>query len=52
MTGRPLGDDSYLLSTEALLDRTRWRKKPGPKKSKIIKYIVPGITGIIRNNKN
>ncbi len=31
-TGRPLGDDSFVLSLEALLGRTLRRKKPGPKK--------------------
>ena len=48
-TARPSGDDSYLLSTEALLGRTLWRKRPGLKKSKTIKYTVPGEPEDTRN---
>ena len=33
-TGRPLGDDSFILSLEILLGRTLRRKKPGPKKKR------------------
>ena len=33
-TGRPFGEDCFILSLETLLGRTLRRKKPGPKKKR------------------